>query len=456
MKKETTLPIPETLLSLACDTISRRISRLPFFEHTIEVTREYVRATMECLNAEFTKTLLEKSRSGSITEGKDTLDSCLDDIIPGRGIRTAKVIADVLCRAGIAERTEVLDRRSRTRVKGIRLLPAWTWHIVSKVPRSYSQKETTGIDSEDLSRWTSLCPVCKIGILNLVTGQQLFGIRPTNFFECTNCGAKFIPDNKKFRCVAVTTKKDPLWNKYLNRSYSPDEWYAIARGMWSLGKRKPSHIGGNKQQKDVFQDKNSVFLERGGRLELGIGNQSLYFIPIQLHFGKRAIYDLFSKRKETLGEIIRLPPYHHLAKRVNENYRHYLEIHIGLFLFELKTRKDDFFHAFLNPYGDETYCTFRIVGNKITKRKGAYIIVVNGTIKTAGASFSSFLSTINEELGSLTPQSCYLDGNPSLCHANSLVCRQRTTDGLFVYPVDDVSGINRLVTELNRSMPFNY
>ena len=51
------LPIPKNIHALACETISRRIGRLPFTRNGVEITEHLVGVTMECLNAEARKTL---------------------------------------------------------------------------------------------------------------------------------------------------------------------------------------------------------------------------------------------------------------------------------------------------------------------------------------------------------------------------------------------------------------
>ena len=50
-------PISPELFAHACDTVSTRVSRLPFLRGGIHVTGELVGVTMECLNAEPTRTL---------------------------------------------------------------------------------------------------------------------------------------------------------------------------------------------------------------------------------------------------------------------------------------------------------------------------------------------------------------------------------------------------------------
>jgi len=45
------------MIALASETVSRRVSRLPFERNSVMVTEELIGVVMECLNAEFKKAL---------------------------------------------------------------------------------------------------------------------------------------------------------------------------------------------------------------------------------------------------------------------------------------------------------------------------------------------------------------------------------------------------------------
>ena len=59
------LPIPPGLRSSACDTVSRRVAPLPFVRDGIEVSCDLIAASMEVLNAEATRTLAIRQRTGA-------------------------------------------------------------------------------------------------------------------------------------------------------------------------------------------------------------------------------------------------------------------------------------------------------------------------------------------------------------------------------------------------------
>ena len=105
-------PLSHEMFALACETVSRRVSRLPFLRSGVTVSGELIGVAMECLNAEFNKTLALYTPQNTIDSLPDGLDRCIEERlnIPGKSV--VPVIADVLCSAGIAEPAELIDRAS--------------------------------------------------------------------------------------------------------------------------------------------------------------------------------------------------------------------------------------------------------------------------------------------------------------------------------------------------------
>jgi hypothetical protein len=181
------------------------------------VTRDLIGVTLECLNAEFSKTLALQSQQTPQKQNPEGLGPCIAQRLQLTAeIPCVSVITDVLCSSGIAEKTEIADSASHRLNRGVRLLPPWTWHGAS-----------APLPAEP---WMSLCPVCRTGILNRMSGKQLFGIPHTDYYvECTHCGAKFIPEKDQFCLVSIAKIRDPVWKHNLNKSYSPESWMEIAR-----------------------------------------------------------------------------------------------------------------------------------------------------------------------------------------------------------------------------------
>jgi hypothetical protein len=147
--------------------------------------------------------------------------------------------------------------------------------------------------------------------------------------------------------------------------------------------------------------------------------------------------------------IIRLPSYRHLAQVVQDDYAHYLDIPVGFFLSELKSQKDVFYREFLHNYGDETFCICRTDTGGIAAERGVFVIAARGEIRATGPCRTAFSQLVNDELGWLSPETCYRDGDPVRCRINALLCSHRRDGGIYVHPVEDDDEIARIVRDLN-------
>jgi hypothetical protein len=426
-------PISPELFALACETVSRRVSRLPFLRSGVMVTGELIGVVMECLNAEFNKTLALRTPLNAAEKLPDGLDRCIEERLKIPGKTVVLVIADVLCSAGIAETTEIMDRVSHRPRKGIRLLPPWTWHAASAIAPTVKPLGSGNDDESFLVSWMSMCPVCRTGILNRVVGKQLFGIPHTDFFiECTHCGAKFIPLGTQFRLVSIATVRDPLWRKHLNETFSAETWSALARGT------KP---GGNQHvrqtEKPVSQSQKSP---SGGLMQLKEGSlivpfpeKTLYFKPVKLNFSGGVREDVFARAQKPLQEILKNPAFSHLLPQVNAQYSRYLSLTSGLFLGQLKERRDPFYREFLNSYGDEKYGTFRLEDSGEADKKGVLIVVVNKGIYHAVDCQDTFRVIINDLFGRISAEDCLLSGDSTRCRMNALLCNNRNATGIYIH-----------------------
>jgi hypothetical protein len=441
------LPIPPEMYALATETVSRRVSRLPFLRTGVNVTGELVSVTLECLNAEFKKALpLTTPKDAAEDVGKG-LDFCLEQRLKQPGKTIVPVIAEVLCSAGIAEQIELLDRQLHRPRKAIQLLPTWTWHIASTVPAGLPG--STDDESQNLA-WMRMCPVCRTGILNRVTGKQLFGIPHTDFYvECTHCGAKFIPVGTQFRLVSIATIRDPLWKKHLDKTYPPDTWAGLARGSRPGGSVQPKVVIVSKLAGDPGSAPRTVGVAartdvpalRGGGLAqlkdgsfaVPFGEKILYYKPMKLNFFGNLKDDLFARSDRLLQDILEKPAYAHLNDPVNAKYPQYLPMKVGLFLGQLKERHDPFYRQFLNQHGDERYGTFRVEESNEAGRKGVLIAIANRGIYAAVECPESFRTTINDSLGRITAEDCFLEHDSLRCRINALLCTYRKESGLYVY-----------------------
>jgi hypothetical protein len=421
-------PMSPGMMALVSETVSRRVSRLPFERNGVLVTEDLIRVTMECLNAEFKKALPLKTTGVPHQHQVTGLDHCIEDRVSGSGKTVVPVIAEVLCSAGIAETTDIIDRYCHRSMRGIRLLSAWCWHMASPpVP----VVEGSG-DAPENSSWTNLCAVCRTGILTRVTGKQLFGIPRTDFYwECTYCGAKFIPVGTQFRLVSIGTIRDPLWKKHLDQTYPPETWSLIARGTGQSS--GPFRTAPVKKTALFPADPGGLTHMKDGTLMVPCGEKTRYFKPARLHFSGGLKENVFARAQKPLNEILQNPVFSHLISPVHARYSRYLPLKSGLFLNQLKERHDPFYREFLNNHGDEKYGSFRLEGSPELDKKGILIVLYNRELYHVVNCSGSIRAFINETIGRISPEKCFLSGNSTACRINALLSSSRKDAGIFAY-----------------------
>ena len=421
-------PLSPGMMALASETVSRRVSRLPFERNGVLVTEELIRVTMECLNAEFKKALPLKTTGVPDQHQVIGLDRCIEDRVSGSGKTAVPVIAEVLCSAGIAETTDIIDRYSHRSMRGIRLLSAWSWHTASPL---VPVVEGSG-DASENSSWTNLCAVCRTGILTRVTGKQLFGIPRTDYYwECTHCGAKFIPVGTQFRLVSIGAIRDPLWKKHLDQTYPPETWSLIARGTGQNS--GPLRTAPVKKTAILPTAPGGLTHMKDGSLMVPCGEKTRYFKPARLHFSGGLKENVFARAQKPLNEILQNPVFSHLVSPVHARYSRYLPLKSGLFLNHLKERHDPFYREFLNNHGDEKYGSFRLEGSPELDKKGILIVLYNGELYHVVNCSGSIRVFINETIGHISPEKCFLSGNRTACWINALLSSTRKAAGIYAY-----------------------
>lgn len=173
-------------------------------------------------------------------------------------------------------------------------------------------------------------------------------------------------------------------------------------------------------------------------MTLMLGDRALEFLPALLTFGECRSTDLFGqKNNKTLRQTILQPRYALLTSYVLAAYPDSLERKLGDFLLELKCANDQFYRRFLNRYGDEAYCEFRLRDSSLGRLKGLYCFTVAGTLKYVGKSTDTFERRINQGYGRIYPKNCYRDGQATNCHLNTLIASCVRHVALFVHPMAD-------------------
>ena len=427
------LPLPPELFAHACDTVTKKVSRLPFLRSGVNVTGELVGIVMECLNAEPARTLALSTPRDAPAGIAPGLDTCLAARLHADGKTLVPVLAEVLCSAGITEMTEIIDRQMHRPRRAIRLLPPWTWHIASTMAPSVRLGGTPGGSS--LS-WMDVCPVCRTGILEKIVGKQLFGIPRTDFIiECSHCGAKFIPVGPAFRLVSIAQIRDPLWKKYLDKTYSPEEWAALARSTAPGGRPAMQRAAPAIPKPAAPLPPAPVTLSamKDGSLAVPVLGKTIYFRPVPLTFAGGVKGDAFGRVQKTLDELLGEPVFGHLRSPVDAKYSRYLPLKAGLFLSQLKERHDPFYREFLNPYGDEKYGTVMAGSSNETEKRGVLIVVVNRGLYHVEDAKDPARTTINARFGRIGPDDCLLSGDPVRCRVNALLCGHRKEAGVYIH-----------------------
>lgn len=175
----------------------------------------------------------------------------------------------------------------------------------------------------------------------------------------------------------------------------------------------------------------------------------LGFHQVQLTFEPGIKTDLFAlKNNKTLGETVRAPRYQSLAAMVHASYPESIQKPLGTFLLERKRAGDMVYKRFLNRYGDETYSWFYIQNGNWLHRKGLYCYIFGEVVVYIGQSQDSFGKRINQGYGNISPKNCYLDGQATNCHINSMVTLHRAELKLFLSEVKDLSVIGSLEKKL--------
>ncbi|WP_442794424.1 hypothetical protein [Pelobium manganitolerans] len=172
-------------------------------------------------------------------------------------------------------------------------------------------------------------------------------------------------------------------------------------------------------------------------MTLTVNDKIFEFKIIPLTFIAKDISSVFYyKNNKTLEQTFSHRRYSRLKLAFTDIYNAHLDRKLGDFLKFLKEATDDNYLRFLNKYGDNKFCEFKI-GTHLTD-KGIYCYIKNDEIKYIGRCTDNFKKRINEGYGKIHPKNCFIDGQATNCHLNSLI--NTTVDVKFgVYLMTDKS-----------------
>lgn len=189
---------------------------------------------------------------------------------------------------------------------------------------------------------------------------------------------------------------------------------------------------------------------------LEIENVNLKFEKASLRFIERGIDSAFkTKNNKTLKETLEHHRYKGVLKKLSTPSDDELDMPLGDFLMDKKLSNDVGYKLFLNKYGDNTFCYFKL--ESYLTDKGLYAWVVNGKIKYIGRCTDNFKKRVNQGYGKINAKNCFIDGQATNCHLNSEINKLDNIE-FYVLPMNDRSTeeINELELRVLRSMRFDW
>lgn len=151
-------------------------------------------------------------------------------------------------------------------------------------------------------------------------------------------------------------------------------------------------------------------------------NKKCVLVTIPLEFMSDTNTNIFcEKNNKTVKATLEHKSYHRLKRTVEDKYPQCLQEDIGKFLCKLKAKEDLLYKEFLNPHGDKTFSTFRLLNIKHYKLKGVYGFYDKGKLVYIGRCRDSMKKRINNGYGKISPKNCYKDGQSTNCKINALI-----------------------------------
>ena len=187
-------------------------------------------------------------------------------------------------------------------------------------------------------------------------------------------------------------------------------------------------------------------------MHLKIIDRKIEFNIIPLIFSKRNISSVFfNKNNKTLRQTFEHDKYAKLKVWLGDKNQSYLDVKLGDFLKELKNSNNIDYKKFLNRYGDNQFCEFKI--NNHNNDKGIYCFIKDDQIKYIGRCTDNFKKRINQGYGKIHPKNCFIDGQATNCHLNSLI--NSTTNihfGVYLMTdksTDEIKELEKLILSCN-------
>lgn len=191
-------------------------------------------------------------------------------------------------------------------------------------------------------------------------------------------------------------------------------------------------------------------------ITINIGSKDILFSLIPLEFEQRDISSVFyNKKNKTLKETLEHIKYTKIKNKLGNKYEIYGDEKIGKFLKSLKENNNNDYLHFLNRNGDNSFCIFKI--SQYTLDKGIYCFIEDNKIKYVGRCIDSFEERINKGYGKIHPKNCFIDGQSTNCHINSLI-NQSGVVQVGIYTMNDKTNeeIKKLESSILKSFQLDW
>jgi hypothetical protein len=189
-------------------------------------------------------------------------------------------------------------------------------------------------------------------------------------------------------------------------------------------------------------------------MTIKIEGKEIKFVKTQLGFISNNIDTVFkNKNNKTLAETLELPRYKNIKKKLASLPEIDFKKPLGKVLHAMKINGNLDYKLFLNKYGDNVYCEFKIVENLADK--GLYVWVVDNQIKYLGRCTDNFKKRVNQGYGKISAKNCFRDGQSTNCHLNSEINKYQNVEFL-VHKMNDSNTEDINILELKILNNFNF
>lgn len=182
---------------------------------------------------------------------------------------------------------------------------------------------------------------------------------------------------------------------------------------------------------------------------LNTDDMELSFCECPITITERNIANVFSRKNnkslyDTVSNIKVDNKYKKFKRVIDLKYEIYKDYPLGVFLFHLKSCNNPFYKEFLNRYGDGEFCTFALADGTVFNLKGLYCYYVDSKLMYIGRCRDSFGKRVNHGYGKIHPKNCYIDGQQTNCHLNSLINSVSGQVSLYICPLTNENQIIKL------------